>query len=614
MSFAQPYALGWLLMVAALALLDSLRQGVVAGRWPGIMRLWAGRERVDLEVTIKPPRVRWRFWFGLALLVVALAGPRYGFVDVPVGEQPKEVMIALDLSRSMLARDVKPSRLDHAKLLMQGLLGKLSGERVGLVLFAGTSYLQLPLSVDYDILAGLLPNLSPDYFPQGGTNFSAMLETSLAAFSPTEGVPRVLIVISDGEAFDDAWKPLVAQLRQRGVRLVTLGVGTASGGVIPLGRDGVLRDARGTEVVTKLKAATLEEMAKATGGLYAPAPSWVNLANLLKRVGTTEQKASAFAKDQTRLVERYAWALGPALVLLALSFWRELPVRPRARDVRLPVAKPVVTRPRAAFVAGLATLGVLSLVLVGNAQDAAENEDPNSPAARTPMATLGALVGRRIEQILAKPKPESFDCVSLAIDMIAYMENNLKARQRFPASVPDDALRAVALGETLEQAGGDWPKLRADIDVLARANREPWKTARPDAAGQTALTPSFDPAHDMIESNGRGGAAGFNASDPNATSGEPDEAKTKFAAHSAFGSLGANANAAAADPGPPPPPSDMQVVGNERTAADQERDEHPELILPLQKLDHVRSQDAPAKLFQMLEGTRHDLVSQGPDW
>ena len=614
MSFAQPYALGWLLMVAALALLDSLRQGVVAGRWPGIMRLWAGRERVDLDVTIKPPRVRWRFWFGLALLVVALAGPRYGFVDVPVGEQPKEVMIALDLSRSMLARDVKPSRLDHAKLLMQGLLGKLSGERVGLVLFAGTSYLQLPLSVDYDILAGLLPNLSPDYFPQGGTNFSAMLETSLAAFSPTEGVPRVLIVISDGEAFDDAWKPLVAQLRQRGVRLVTLGVGTASGGVIPLGRDGVLRDARGTEVVTKLKAATLEEMAKATGGLYAPAPSWVNLANLLKRVGTTEQKASAFAKDQTRLVERYAWALGPALVLLALSFWRELPVRPRARDVRLPVAKPVVTRPRAAFVAGLATLGVLSLVLVGNAQDAAENEDPNSPAARTPMATLGALVGRRIEQILAKPKPESFDCVSLAIDMIAYMENNLKARQRFPASVPDDALRAVALGETLEQAGGDWPKLRADIDVLARANREPWKTARPDAAGQTALTPSFDPAHDMIESNGRGGAAGFNASDPNATSGEPDEAKTKFAAHSAFGSLGANANAAAADPGPPPPPSDMQVVGNERTAADQERDEHPELILPLQKLDHVRSQDAPAKLFQMLEGTRHDLVSQGPDW
>jgi len=611
MSLGQPHALWLLLLVAALALLDGLRQGVVAARWPGIMRLWAGRERVDLDVTIKPPRVRWRFWLGLALLVVALAGPRYGFVEVPVGEQTKEVMIALDLSRSMLARDVKPSRLDHAKLLIQGLLDKLSGERVGLVLFAGTSYLQLPLSVDYDILAGLLPNLSPDYFPQGGTNFRAMLETSLAAYSPTDGVQRVLVVLSDGEAFDDAWKPLVAQLKQRGVRLVTLGVGTSAGALIPLGRDGVVRDATGAEVVSKLKAATLEEMAKATGGLYAPAPSWVNVVDLLKRVGTAEPKATAFVKDQTRLVERYAWVLVPALILLALSFWRELPVRPRARDVRLPVAKPVAARPRAAFVAGLVTLSLLSLVLVGYAQDAAENEDPNSPAARTPMATLGAMVGRRIEQILAKPKPESFDCVSLAIDLIAYMENNLKARQRFPVSVPDDALRAVALGEALDRTGGDWPKLRAEIDTLARANREPWQTARPDAAGKAALTPSFDPAHDMIESNGRG-EVGFNPSDSNAASGEPDETKAKFAANSAFGSLAANS--AAPDPGPPPPPANMQVVGNERTAADQERDEHPELILPLQKLDHVRSQDAPAKLFQMLEGTRHDLVSQGPDW
>eukprot|EP01034_Spumella_vulgaris_P010346 gene10346-13124_t len=132
----QPHALWLLLVIAALALLDGLRQGVVAGRWPGITRLWAGRERVDLNVTIKPPRVRWRFWLGLAFMVVALAGPRWGFVDVPVGEQPKEVMIALDLSRSMLARDVKPSRLDHSKLLIQGLLDKLAGERVGLVLFA----------------------------------------------------------------------------------------------------------------------------------------------------------------------------------------------------------------------------------------------------------------------------------------------------------------------------------------------------------------------------------------------------------------------------------------------------------------------------------------------
>lgn len=608
MSFGLPHALWLLIVVAVLALLDSMRQGAVAGRWPGITRLWAGRDHVDLNVYIKPPRVRWRFWTGLALMIVALASPRWGHVDVPLDAQPKEVMIALDLSRSMLARDVKPSRLDHAKLLIQGLLDKLAGERAGLVLFAGTAYLQLPLSVDYDILAGLLPNLSPDYFPQGGTNFEAMLTTSLTAFSGTEGVDRVLVVLSDGEAFDDKWKAATALFQKRGVRLITIGVGTAAGGVIPLGADAVVKDSAGAEVVTKLKSATLEEMARMTDGLYAPAPSWVNVADLLKRVGSTAKKATAFKKDETQLVERYQWALVPALIFLALSFWRELPVQPRAREVHLPTAKPT-TRTRAAMAAGATVAGLMLLLTLVRAQDLAEMEDPNSPAARTPMATLGAMVGKRIEQILTKPQPESFDCVSLTIDMVAYMENMLKARQRFPLSVADDALRAIDLGESIEKAGGDWNKLRADIAVLVRADKEPWKTARPDAAGKSELPPGFDPEHDMKESNGRGGAGV--ASDPNATAGV-DDPKEKFSASSAFGEM--ETGKRDLTPPPPPVPSDMQVIGNEKTAADVEREEHPELVLPLQKLDHVRAQDAPAKLFQMLEGTRRDLVPQGPDW
>ncbi|MBC7368252.1 MAG: VWA domain-containing protein [Undibacterium sp.] len=607
MNFGLPHALWLLPVVAALALLDGLRQGAVAGRWPGITRLWAGRDHVDLNVFIKPPRVRWRFWSGLALMIVALASPRWGPVDVPLEDQPKEVLIALDLSRSMAARDVRPSRLDHAKLLVQGLLDKLAGERAGLVLFAGTAYLQLPLSVDYDILAGLLPNLSPDYFPQGGTNYDAMLRTSLAAFSQAEGVERILVVLSDGEAFDDQWKCALAQLQKRGVHIIALGVGTSAGGVIPLGAGSVVKDVSGSEVVTKLKPATLEEMAKVTGGVYMAAPSWVSAADLLKRVVSTAKKTTAFKKDETRRVERYQWALVPALVFLALSFWRELPVQPRARGLRLPAAKATV-RGRSTPGAGATVAGLMLLLTVGLAQDLAEMEDTNGPASRTPMATLGAMVGKRIEQILAKPKPESFDWVSLTIDMIAYMENTLKARQRFPLSVADDARRAIDLGESIEKAGGDWDKLRADVAVLVRADKEPWKTARPDAAGKSELPPGFDPDHDMKESNGRGGPGV--ASDPNATAGV-DDTKEKFSASSAFGEMETGKRNLTP---PPPLPSDMQLVGNEKTAADIEREEHPELILPLQKLDHVRSQDAPAKLFQMLEGTRRDLVPQGPDW
>jgi hypothetical protein len=331
--------------------------------------------------------------------------------------------------------------------------------------------------------------------------------------------------------------------------------------------------------------------------------------DMLKRVVSTAKKTTAFKKDETQPVERYQWALVPALLLLALSFWRELPVQPRARDVRLPAAPKPAGRGRAAMAVAGTVAGLMLAVVALRAQDLAEMEDPNSPASRTPMAALGAMVGKRISEILAKPKPESFDCVSLAIDMIAYMENTLKARQRFPLSVADDALRAIALGESLEKAGGDWDKLRADITVLVRADKEPWKTARPDAAGKSEVPPGFDPEHDMKESNGRGGPG--IASDPNAAAGV-DEAKEKFSKTSAFGEMEISKRDAI--PPPPPQPADTQLIGNEKTAADTEREEHPELILPLQKLDHVRSQDAPAKLFQMLEGTRRDLVPQGPDW
>ncbi|MCC7196536.1 MAG: VWA domain-containing protein, partial [Gemmatimonadaceae bacterium] len=113
-----------------------------------------------------------RFWLcaGLFLAVVALARPQWGRLEEPVFDQAREILLAIDLSRSMLTPDVKPSRLARTKLLIQSLLEKLSGERVGLVVFSGTSFLQAPLSADYEILREFLPALGPDFLPEGGTN------------------------------------------------------------------------------------------------------------------------------------------------------------------------------------------------------------------------------------------------------------------------------------------------------------------------------------------------------------------------------------------------------------------------------------------------------------
>src|SRR5688500_7547072 len=115
----------------------------------------------------------------------------------------------------MLTPDVRPSRLERAKLLIQSLLEKLAGERVGLVVFSGTAFLQSPLSADYEILREFLPALNPDFLPQGGSNYGAMLETSLQAFSTSTSADRYLIILSDGEATDEEWKAQMAELKKK---------------------------------------------------------------------------------------------------------------------------------------------------------------------------------------------------------------------------------------------------------------------------------------------------------------------------------------------------------------------------------------------------------------
>ncbi len=617
LGLGSPWYLLLLLPLAALTYLDAHRQVFVGLRWPKIFRLWAARHELDLTTPIPTPHVRWRFWTGMTFLTIALAQPRLGYLEVPLQDAPKEIVVALDLSRSMLARDVKPSRLEHAKLLVQAFLDKLAGDRVALVLFSGTAYLQLPLSTDYEIMAGFLPNLSPDYFPQAGTNFEAMISTSLEAFTSDPGVERFLVVLSDGEVFDDKWHPLVDQLSRRGVHVLTLGVGTTGGGVMPLSEGGLVKDSAGNEAITRLNPATLQDLAKATGGTYTPAESWVNVADVLSHAATAGEKKLGMKTDNTRLAERFQWFLVPAILFLGLSFWRELPVRPRARDIKIPPPPPTPPKsPRhsaAAVPAGVALI-LLALILTitsARAQDMGDLEENNAANARLPMNSLANLVSIRIQDILTKKDAGANDYVSLVIDSVAYMETMLKSRTRFPLSVIDDCYMAISVGEKLDKEGGDWPKLRDDLVRLRQADTEPWKTAAPDAAGKADVSTSFDPDHDMKAGQKSPGNpsqqydSGMQSTD--------STVKKKTIAGSAFGEMTDEKPQVAQSISVPVPPG-SQVVGGQKDDLDEEREEHPELALPLQKLEHVRNQDSPAKLFQMLEGNKNYLVPQGPDW
>jgi len=332
---------GWVLGLIPLALAFAwaiFRGKIGSGkkmRLPKILRRWAGSR----SVTERPAAQRGAsgVWLGLgtALALAALARPQWGTLEETVFDQSREVLIALDLSASMLADDVKPTRLARAKLLIGNLLDELQGERVGLAVFAGSSFLQVPLSSDYEVLRDILPGLDPSYLPQAGTDYAGMLRVANEAFGQSTAADRFLIVLSDGEAHDMGWKTALSELKTKKVKIITLGIGTAGGAVLPDPQGGVMKDARGAAVLSRLEPATLEELAQETAGAYREASNWVDLAGLIKE--TVDQgRAGDFSKSrEARQAERFQLFLGPALLFLLMSFALEMPSLPTRRRVAM---------------------------------------------------------------------------------------------------------------------------------------------------------------------------------------------------------------------------------------------------------------------------------------
>ena len=302
---------------------------------PRVLRRWAGARAVTDRPAAK--RRATGLWLGLgsALVLVALARPQWGNLEEVVFDQSREVLIALDLSASMLAEDVKPTRLARAKLLISALLDELKGERVGLAVFAGTAFLQVPMSSDYEIMRDILTGLDPSYLPQAGTDFAGMLRVANEAFGQSTAADRFLIVLSDGEAHDPDWRRALEELKKKEVKVISLGIGTFAGGLVPDRQGGVIKDGRGAAVLSRLEPATLEELAQATGGAYREASNWVDLSELIQQ--TVEQgEAGDFTKTrEVRRAERFQWFLAPGILLLALSFALEIPSLPTRRRLAL---------------------------------------------------------------------------------------------------------------------------------------------------------------------------------------------------------------------------------------------------------------------------------------
>ncbi|MEX1044676.1 MAG: VWA domain-containing protein [Chthoniobacterales bacterium] len=318
LTFGQPAVLHflWLLLpVATLYWWAERRRRVLVGR------IVAPKLRALLAGNTSPLRRIFRgacVLGALGLLVVALAEPRLGYDTLEVPHRGRDVVIAMDVSRSMLATDVAPSRLQRAKLLAEDLVSELGGDRLGLVAFAGSAFLQAPLTLDHGAVLTAIDELDTELIPRGGTNINAAVRASEEAFTKAEGFSRAIIIISDGEELDADGVAAARNAAGEGVRIFTVGVGSSEGSEIPLGPGDFVRDPSGKIVQSRLDAARLREIAEVTGGFYTPLDD--NAARMLAVDGIGKMaEADITVGSSRRPIERYQWPLGAAIALLVLQ-------------------------------------------------------------------------------------------------------------------------------------------------------------------------------------------------------------------------------------------------------------------------------------------------------
>ncbi len=256
--------------------------------------------------------------FALAyiFLVLALARPQFGIKTTEVQTRGIEVVVALDVSNSMLAQDIKPSRLERAKLSTQRLLDQLKDDKVTLIIFAGDAFVQVPMTSDVSSAKMFLNNVKTTHIARQGTAIGEAIRKGTSSFTADEQSSKAIVVISDGENHEDNAVAAAEIAREKGITVHTIGMGTAQGAVIPLqGKQGFLTDRANKPITTRLNEGMLQEIAKAGGGVYSNT-EFTPVINALQ-----EMEAVDFATQQfSEYDERYYIFLVFAALCLLLEF------------------------------------------------------------------------------------------------------------------------------------------------------------------------------------------------------------------------------------------------------------------------------------------------------
>lgn len=478
MTFGAPlwlYALGLLPVLLALFFWNERRRAVL------LRRLVAARLQPELAGSLSTRKRRLRFLLllaGLACVIVALAQPRLGYTFEQSRRKGRDVLIAVDVSKSMMATDVAPSRLERAKLAAQDLIHALPGDRVGLVAFAGTAFLQAPLTIDYSAVLASVTELNTDVIPRGGTDIAGAIRVAAEAFGKGESTNRALVLFTDGEELEEN-AVAAARANAESFRIFTVGVGSKEGSLIPApgergGGTAFVKDENGEYVKSRLDEGRLAEIAQASGGFYLPLGSGSAAVKSILENGLGKmQEHDIDARQARRPIERYQWPLAAGLALLAGSMM----IGERRRAVQRGKAARDLQRAGAAAALAVFLLAPASAWSRNRGVELYEQKDYKGA-----LDTFQKQLGRN-------PKSDAlhFDAGTAAYQSGDY-DHALEAFSR-AATAGDPALRAKAeynLANTLVQRGARQkepaPKLREWRNALEHYD----EALRADAKNESA--------------------------------------------------------------------------------------------------------------------------------
>lgn len=304
---------------------------LLAGYWFWRQKTLARLGDQTLLQRLIPPVSIFRFWLkhilfglGIILLAVSWANPQRGAKQQKATQESADILIALDISQSMLAQDIAPSRLEFAKVFARKLVEALEGERIGLIFFAGDAFLQMPLSTDYNFILQSLQSAEPDLITVQGTAIPSAIDLAVKSYGEEPGGGRALILITDGENHDQDAVDRAASAYEEGVVICTVGAGTSDGGPIPMGGSGFSeykRDDNGEVVVTRLDEQLLQKLAQAGGGQAFNIKQNDAAINALKRIVDGLAKREITLRSYTEYESYFQWFLLPALLLFLVDTW-----------------------------------------------------------------------------------------------------------------------------------------------------------------------------------------------------------------------------------------------------------------------------------------------------